>query len=148
MREILFKGKRIVNGEWVEGDLAQDRDLKTMYIQGFDYYTGEGGWEREPFCYQIAPETLCQYTGTNDRNGNKIWENDIVQDEKHEEYVGVVQYGKYAKCDCDQHETFVGFYTDWKWESDLLRKDLGFWEDKVKVIGNIFDNPELMEEEK
>ena len=82
MREILFKGKRIVNGEWVEGDLAQYRDLKTMYIQGFDYYTGEGGWEREPFCYQIDPETLSQYTELDGMNGNKIWENDIVRIQK------------------------------------------------------------------
>lgn len=142
MREILFKAKRL-NGEWVEGYYVKGKDEAgetEHYIAN-----AKNKWVK---LLLIAPETLCQYTGTNDRNGNKIWENDIVQDEKHEEYVGVVQYGKYAKCDCDQHETFVGFYTDWKWESDLLRKDLGFWEDKVKVIGNVFDNPELVEGEK
>ena len=61
MREILFRAKRIDNGEWVEGDLRQDRDLETAYISGWDYYTTEGGLEREPTSSsQTACRPLCR----------------------------------------------------------------------------------------
>lgn len=144
MRDILFKAQRLDNKEWVEGYYAvKGTDLEKHYIVVSTFNANLTGY---PFYFtdiEINPETLCQYTGFH-MNGNKIWENDIVQDKKHEEYVGIVRYGKYARCDCDQHKTFVGFYVDWKWESDLLRKDLGFWEDKVKIIRNIFDNPEIV----
>ena len=84
-REILFKAKRKNWRElpkeewWVEGDLRQDRDLETAFISGWDYYTSESGLEREPFEYEIDPETFCQYTGKTDKNEKKIWENDIVR---------------------------------------------------------------------
>lgn len=142
MRDILFKAKRIDNGEWVEGDLAQDRDLKTMYIQGFDYYTGEGGWEREPFCYQINPETLSQYTELDGMNGNKIWENDIVQDTGG--CIGKVLFENYqwqveiikSKYILSLGQTFP------LWQWDECERN-GFR--KLEVIGNVFDNPELLE---
>lgn len=87
-REILFKAKRknwreLPKDEWwVEGDLRQDRDLETAFISGWDYYTSESGLEREPFEYEIDPETFCQYTGKTDKNEKKIWENDIVRTSK------------------------------------------------------------------
>ena len=132
MREILFRAKRIDNGNWVEGDLRQDRYLKTDYISGWDYYATEGGLEREPFEYEIEPETLCQYTGMVDRNGKRIWENDIV---KHEvsDTIGTVKW---------YQEDYVGWCVD-----DIVIDEQQFTDEmwnECEVIGNIFDNPELL----
>lgn len=142
MREILFRAKRIDNGEWVEGDLRQDRDLETAYISGWDYYTTEGGLEREPFECEIKLETLCQFTGLKDKNGNRIWENDIVRTTK------------FGKDDGNGHnyagfDVFVvkwddgGFALFNKWRRFNLRTD----EKSYEILGKVFDNPELMKGE-
>ena len=144
MREILFKAKRIDNGEWVEGAflpktheiivnvLDSDIDTPDSYI--YEYY-------------KVDIETICQYTGLADKNGNKIWENDIIK-YRFEEDTAVIKYGEYQNCFDTQRTYHVGFYVDWEYES--LRKDLGFWVRVMNdtVIGNIFDNPELLEVER
>ena len=144
-REILFKAKRKNWRElpkeewWVEGDLRQDRDLETAFISGWDYYTSESGLEREPFEYEIDPETFCQYTGKTDKNEKKIWENDIVRT------------SKFGKDDGNGHnyagyDVFVvkwdngGFALFNKRRRFNLRTD----EKSYEVIGNIYDNPELL----
>ena len=132
MKEILFRAKQKDNGNWVEGDLRQDRDLETAYISGWDYYTTEGGLEREPFEYEIEPETLCQYTGLKDKHGNRIWENDIV---KHEisDTIGTVKW---------YQEDYVGWCVD-----DIVIDEQQFTDEmwnECEVIGNVFGNPELM----
>lgn len=141
MREILFKAKRKDNGEWVEGYYRADTDLDTHYICGWNYYASENGLEREPFEEEINPDTLCQYTGLTDKNGKKIWENDIC--DRKEKYPEIVTYNK----------------GDWQLDySYVFGKDmhtdacnLGFYVCErgcVEVIGNIFDNPDLLEVER
>ena len=68
-REILFRGKRIDNGEWIYGDLFRDKDGNT-YIQ---YWTEN----KEYRSYEVDPETVGQYTNSLDFDGQKIFEGDI-----------------------------------------------------------------------
>lgn len=139
MREILFKAKRIDNGEWVEGCLIIDHSRSNLFeyrIQPVE----SGALYAQP----IDPETLCQFTGLCDRYGNKIWENDIVKTIS--DIYAQVKFGLYttgfALKECNQ-----GFYIGFPDET-CLRYELGYWNNKVEVKGNIFDNLELLQEER
>nr|DAW09170.1 MAG TPA: YopX protein [Caudoviricetes sp.] len=143
MREILFKGKRIDNGEWVEGYYTESKG-KTFI--GIDISIGIDDIF-EVFCtpvirwLEVDPETLCQFTGLCDKNGKKIWENDIVN---HNGKYAPVKFGMYCSSfDCGKYN--FGFYVDFP-EETFYRKELGYWCRKVEVAGDIFDNPELLQE--
>lgn len=140
MREILFKAKRKDNGEWVEGYYRADPDLNMHFICGWDYYLSENGLERESFEYEIDPDTLCQFTGLTDKNGEKIWENDIVQawSEGSNAIGKVIRRvdGLYIMYPAYQKKEFWGLYPNKNGKTT------------VEVIGNIFDNPELLEVER
>lgn len=146
MREILFKAKRIDNGEWVEGYYLRDQ---YYHRSGKDiiFYQKDLNWFI--VCTDIIdPETLCQFTGLCDKNGNKIWENDIIKYHFGEIYAPI-KYGYYQNCFDSQKAEHIGFYADWTGDK-CLRKDLGYWINMVDAIpvGNIFDNPELLQEER
>ena len=137
-RQILFKAKRKDNGEWVEGYYVYCR--KRRYILkilnkeiGFD--------ERENEWIEIDPGTICQYTGLTDKNGNKIWENDICN--RKEKYPEIVTYNK-GDWQLDYSYVFgKEMHTD--------ACNLGFYvceRNCVEVIGNIFDNADLVEVER
>lgn len=142
MREILFRGKRIDNGEWVEGDLRQDRDFLYTFIDGWDYCVGETGLEREPFIDEVIPETVGQYTGLTDKNGVKIFEGDIVDASSewwdacgsagHDSPIIIVEWD----------EGVCGFAPFAIYDCDC---DVYINADGCEVIGNIHDNPELVE---
>jgi uncharacterized phage protein (TIGR01671 family) len=127
MREILFRGKRIDNGEWVEGD----------YQYFFTYYTNKycyiSSWSN--YLHEVKPETVGQYTGLLDKNGKRIFEGDILQ------------RGDFL-CDvtwCNEESRFiVAWYMDGvKYENAVCEPILRMHE----VVGNIHDNPELVEVE-
>lgn len=122
----LFKAKHIhilpcndhLDGSWVVG-----------FLSGEHYIANDSGE------YLIDPSTICQCTGLKDKNGKLIWENDIIKTK-----VGTAKV--------------VWNKSEWRIEwlkNDLWRKDLYYWavEDiqRVEVIGNIFDNKELLESE-
>lgn len=134
MREILFKAKRIDNSEWVEGLLT---------IMWGEYHIIHKN--NENLAYPIIEETICQYTGLTDKNENKIWENDVVKYHFDEE-VAPIRFGEYQNCFDSTKTSHIGFYVDWN-NNKALRKDLGYWVNMIdcNVIGNIFDNPELIE---
>ena len=139
MREILFRGKRIDNGEWVEGSLSIE------YYQKFAGVVMISPSEDE--IYKVDPSTVGQYTGLTDKNGKKIFEGDIIR-ENYDGAVGVVRFGEYMSPSDPDPTLHIGYYVYWQGkEKDFLRADLGYWASRndVEVIGNIHDNPELLE---
>ena len=138
-REILFKAKRLDNGKWETGYYFKAGEKHMMLC----FFTNENGLYH--YMYEIDPKTLCQYTGLNDKNGNKIWENDIIKYHFGEQ-TAPIKYGTYQSCFDSTKTQHCGFYVDWDFKKSL-RKDLGYWICMVDVepIGNIFDNPELLE---
>lgn len=128
MREILFRGKHMhvcpenkhLDGTWVEGYLADENHIN------------DGKWE-----FLIDPETICQYTGLTDKNGQKIWENDILEghlDDKFPEDV--------------TREKVIWHESGWKTEEPgCVDKEYldEFDAENFEVVGNVFDNPELLE---
>lgn len=159
-REILFKAKRIDNGEWVEGNLiTNERNENQKYI---GYIFDERNGVIEDFdLVEVIPDTLCQFTGLTDKNGKRIWENDILKfndevwyscytscgteyDSWEAENYGVVGY-----CDYSARYDFAKYkYNENQVEADLHENhDIEFSEfvKEHEVIGNIFDNPELLE---
>lgn len=131
MREILFRGKSVLNGEWLFGNFLKTDD-GVFIIQNFDPF---GGLAK----YEVDHNAFCQYTGLTDKNGRKIFEGDIVK---------TSQYG----VDDGKGHNFAGFdkfYVEFsdgsfclknKWRRFNLRPQRDF-----EVCGNIFDNTELVE---
>lgn len=122
MREILFRGKKEHDSEWVYGWYREDCDGKAEIISNKDYYS-----------FYVDPETVGQFTGLMDKNKTKGFEGDIVSSGSS---TGVIVFscGKFAI----------------RW---IVNKD--FWSDTIllhlpncDIIGNRWDNPELLEVDK
>ena len=129
-REILFKAKRIDNGEWVEGQYAYTTNPLTEDGKPIKHLICNG---TNIFNDLIDPDTLCQYTGLTDKNDKKIWENDIVELPDGEGYFT-----------CEWEEDAARFVMN----GDGLTVDFdNYWSYQTEVAGNIFDNPELLEVE-
>lgn len=147
-REILFRGKRVSNGNWIEGYfvlLAINEGLKHAIYTGTD----EGRF----ILFEVIPDTVGQFTGLCDKNGKKIFEGDILLEEEKE--YSLEEYG----------EKVVGTHNIVAYWNE---KACGFWvrrtdkpkgkiyvpeeplcesfAEELKVVGNIYDNPELLEE--
>jgi uncharacterized phage protein (TIGR01671 family) len=135
MREILFKAKRIGDDGWVEGYYQKRHNFlgnEEHLIFPVDSHTV---WEYT----EINPETLCQFTGLCDKNGKRIWENDILMAHLDESYPEDAAYEtvEWGVAGWVMHEanSIDRQYID---EFDL---------EHYEVVGNIFDNPELLQEE-
>lgn len=128
-REILFRAKHIhamdsneyLNGRWVHGYLSDKNYINDKSLEGE---------------FLVDENTICQYTGLTDKNGKKIFEGDILR-HADETILKTVwndrKYGFAAQC-----VKGSALLKDCKW---------GLWEfesDEVEVIGNVFDNPELL----
>ena len=126
MRDILFKAKTC-NGEWVQGLLAH-KDNK-WYISNK---------EGMPFAFEVKPETICQYTGLKDKNDKKIFEGDLIllmdiwycAVEYDVENARFILNGEYVKNEDEDEVTHSSFAP--------------YYQNEIEVIGNIFDNPELL----
>lgn len=130
MREILFRGKKIDGGEWIKGFYAEN---------------GHGSSNIQPKCkffgYLVKPETVGQFTNMTDCINNLLFEGDLVKafdDKKYEfdqSYIGIVK--------------FVGgaFGVEWhakKFQTFMPFRDI---ESNIMLVGNIFDNPEMLKSE-
>lgn len=158
-REILYRGKRIDNNEWVFGSHLFDEVMGKHYIvlprnitESYIAVNSEGEFKRL-HCTgsEVIPETVGQYTGLADKDGKKIFEGDVIKDIAPPIIlgVGVVKFGNYetklrSSLITDNYSHHVGFYIIWTDALDL-RKDIAFWNNEIEVIGNIHDNPELLE---
>lgn len=150
----LFKAKRLDNGEWVRGYLFDDGfENGRVFIGGLiiEKCTGTAcdDWTISGSCFcEVDKSTICQCTGLKDKNGKLIWENDIVKD-LFSDACAQIKYGSYQSCFDSTKTEHVGFYVDWSGKcTKRYRKDLGYWINMVnaEVIGNIFDDPELIKE--
>lgn len=149
-REILFKAKRKDNGEWVEGQyvyitnpLTEDgKPIKHLICNGTNIFND-----------LIDPDTLCQYTGLIDKNDKKIWENDILRYSYDYDGSPFLKDGEEIK-----YRVGAVFWSEWRgsWavcgrgnkkytNNDVFKYNRN--PNRTEVIGNISDNPELLEVE-
>ena len=140
MREILFRGKRMDNGEWETGSLVIIRggcSDKEVFIA--DKMTG--------YHTPVIPETVGQYTVLTDKNGVKIFEGDIVKthyaNAQKSDFIEQVVFhnGKFCAYFSNQLcKQWANLYDG----TEHLPQDKSVYMDSVEVIGNIYDNPELL----
>lgn len=164
MREILFRAKRMRDKIWVKGSLlVLDADSGYYFIT--QPYKSASTLPVKDLIYNhthlVDPKTVCQYTGRTDKNGKKVFEGDIVKDnllnvkllsdsrKKPRSGISVVRFGEHEVPSDDPFEW--GFAYGFYFEGETLYPtpaayDCPMHEDILtfEVIGNIFDNPELM----
>lgn len=131
MRDILFRGKRKDNGEWVEGFLTQWSDGDFQIKMGF---------ENCSVTKTVLNETVGQYIGKTDKNGQKIFTDDIVRFKAYENtFTGKIVFNTETLAN-DIRFSFVSVHGETNTYSALCSCC-----DDIEVIGNIHDNPELLE---
>lgn len=131
-REILFRGKRLDTGTWIESDIAfkvdDGEDKRGFVVVGFDY-----NGINQPYNFytlEVDPATVSQFTGLIDKNGKQIFEGDVIHHGDASELclVTYIESGFYSVPTSKEKHTL----------------SLEMWLSACVVIGNIFDNPELV----
>ena len=135
MRQIKFRGKRVDNGEWVGGSYHYSADGKYHYILVLEKFNERENSNKvkalDEMClfktevHQVDPATVSQFTGLLDKNGNDIWEGDVVEE-------GIVVF----------NSEYLGFFI----KGDFLEgENKPLYDISIpEIIGNIHDNPELI----
>lgn len=127
----LSRGKRTDNGEWVIGGLVR------YGFTGREKYYIVPSYASDLYALEIDPSTICRCTGLQDKNGNLIWENDIVKDKNGNLYKAFWQdnYYQFSWICIKSNSLPVGA----KWDFYSIKSF------EIEVIGNVFGNPELLE---
>ena len=126
MREILFRGKRKGTGEWVYGNYAfTDNNSKQHFI-----------FQNKAFEYEVSPKSVGQYTGLTDENGKKIFEGDIVKSCEYDDIYTIKYF------DADNYPAFDCVPEVPSCECNGLTFLVNT--EGCEIIGNIYDNPELL----
>lgn len=137
MREILFRGKDSITKRWVYGALVQQQDdllkEKAFIISYSNYQFGDFS---EAVMHEVDPETVGQYTGFVDKKGKKIFEGDIVSIYNSKAFLFAVEWNNQYVLKCTTNGV-----------SDNILNVIESPED-VEVVGNIYDNPELIKDGK
>lgn len=154
MRDYIFHGKRVDNGEWVEGYLGYNKARKQYYIMD----------DVDSFPIPVCKESVGQYTEMNDKNGRKIFEGDIVRCQerfdrpysdkrKSKRHIGVVKYqvrrgSRFYNQETKKYDRHSDCSAEWIVEVEDYGKFVhGSWGDfyDCEVIGTVFDNADLLE---
>lgn len=149
MREILFKAKRLDNGEWVEGYMYRLSEEHHPFIMLKGRF-GEG--------YEVDENTICQYTGLIDKNGNKIWENDVVKQSFYKILENEIESEEISGCEigavviiptkgtCMKNPfQYVEVNGEIEKNFEKVKMYKGVCQYRCEVIGNIFDNADLLQ---
>ena len=142
IREVIFRGKRTDCGEWVEGDLLHYESGEMAICKGFSKY----GYEATEIIgrYKVIPKTIGQFTGLTDKNGKRIFEGDILKSTI-----------KFIDCNDEGYSILhhdiedIGI-VEWRKDGFMIVHKSGTWARcfygcENYVIGNIHDNPELLQ---
>lgn len=137
MREIIFRGKRKDNGEWVEGNFVKG------CVEDFAYIVEFGNKELCRNYVEVIPESVSEFTGLTDKNGTKVFEGDIVKTKVTEnKYTHTRKYeGIYT---VKYHDKNCYFYLAKQGNNLLFDGNWDYFLSNIEVIGNIHDNPELL----
>lgn len=141
MREIKFKAKRIDNGEWVYGYLREiwGENERRFTICPARRFESDGFTDLDEV--EVDKETIGQYTGLKDKNGKEIWEFDIVKAPLLDPIFGDIIKDSFCNAEITFNKgSFVVSY--YKRDRNIYLSDLC---DKIEVIGNIFDNKDLLQ---
>lgn len=137
MREILFRGKRLDNGEWITGHLLKYEDGRARIVpNNTDIFCFEKDESIiQTVAHRVDPKTVGQYTGFVDKNGKKIFEGDIVSIYNSKAFLFAVEWNNQYVLKCTSNGV-----------SDNILNVIESPED-VEVVGNIYDNSELIKEQ-
>ena len=141
----LFKAKFDDSDRWVKGELVEVNDSYLIIPNHASKISV--CWFSASNIIEVKKDTICKCTGQKDKNGNLIWENDIVKDLFSAVYAQI-KYGGYQSCFDSTKVEHIGLYVNWFGRyAKSRRKDLGYWINMVdaEIVGNTFDNPELLE---
>ena len=157
MRENLYKAKEKDGGEWITGYYVKYKPCasRSEYVHGI-----VPTYASDLYMIKIDPDTLCQYTGLTDKNGRKIWENDILRGHRNVNDLARVVFGEINVIDVETLEvvdSVIGWHTK-VIETDALSKcepfclpmpltDFYINRSEYEVVGNFSDNSELLEVE-